>query len=198
MKIKITSLIPVLFALLLAQRGISQDGLDKKINNISGKVDKIVITSDGKEHVFEGDEANQLFKKMKEDSIENFVWTTTDDDNNKKKIVVIKTDGETETLNIDTNDDAIVIQTEKDIDSIEDGITKNVKVEIEDGNKKVTVTTKENGKEKTEVYEGKEADEFMEKMKSENGDIDIQINSEKDGKKVKKIIIKTEKEENSN
>lgn len=198
MKIKITSLIPVLFALLLAQRGISQDGLDKKINNISGKVDKIVITSDGKEHVFEGDEANQLFKKMKEDSIENFVWTTTNDDNNKNKIVVIKTDGETETLNIDTNDDAIVIQTEKDIDSIEDGITKNVKVEIEDGNKKVTVTTKENGKEKTEVYEGKEADEFMEKMKSENGDIDIQINSEKDGKKVKKIIIKTEKEENSN
>jgi hypothetical protein len=31
-------------------------------------------------------------------------------------------------------------------------------------------------------------------MKSENDDFDIQINSDKDGKKVKKIIIETETE----
>ena len=32
-------------------------------------------------------------------------------------------------------------------------------------------------------------------MKSENDDFDIEIKSDKDGKKVKKIIIETEKEE---
>ena len=55
--------------------------------------------------------------------------------------------------------------------------------------------TKENGEEKTEVYEGKEADEYIEKMKSENKDFDISIDKDNDGKKVKKIIIETEKEE---
>ncbi len=60
--------------------------------------------------------------------------------------------------------------------------------------RKLPVTTKENGEETTEVYEGEEADEYLEKMKSENDDLDIII--EKDnGKKVKKIIIETEKEE---
>ena len=72
---------------------------------------------------------------------------------------------------------------------------KKVKVEIENGNKKVTVTTNENGEQNTEVYEGKEADEYIEKLKSEHKDISISIDEDKDGKKVKKIIIETEKEE---
>ena len=69
-----------------------------------------------------------------------------------------------------------------------------MKIEVEDGNKKVTVTTRENGEEKTEVYEGTEAEEYIEKMKAENDDFDISIESKTDGKKVKKIIIETEKE----
>ena len=40
----------------------------------------------------------------------------------------------------------------------------------------------------------KEADEYIEKMKAENKDFDISIESKTDGKKVKKIIIETEKE----
>ena len=52
-----------------------------------------------------------------------------------------------------------------------------------------------NGEEKTKVYEGKEADEYLEKMKSENKDFNISIDKDNDGKKIKKIIIETEKEE---
>ncbi len=66
-------------------------------------------------------------------------------------------------------------------------------MEVEDGNKKVTVTTKENGEEKTEVYEGKEAEEYLEKMDAESDEFDI-MKEKENGKKVKKIIIETEKE----
>ena len=77
-----------------------------------------------------------------------------------------------------------------------DGIQKKVKVEIENGEKKVTVTTKENGEETTEVYEGDDAEEYIEKMKAENDEFNIEIKSDSNGKKVKKIIIETEKETN--
>ena len=70
---------------------------------------------------------------------------------------------------------------------------KRVKVEIENGQKKVTVTTKENGEEKTEVYE---ADEYLEKMKSEHGnEMLIEIDEDGSKKKIKKIIIEKEKKE---
>jgi hypothetical protein len=174
----------------------SQDDINEKINKINGTVDKVTIIADGQEYVFEGDQAEQLFKKMKNKSSHSFVWNTSDDESMKKKVIILDADGENEMIEIESEDDNVfILKTDKDFDKIDCGMTKKVKVEIEDGNKKVTVTTKENGEEKTEVYEGKEADEYLEKMKSENDDLDIII--EKDsGKKVKKIIIETEKEEN--
>jgi hypothetical protein len=79
-----------------------------------------------------------------------------------------------------------------------DEMHKKVKVEIEDGNKKVTVTTHENGEEKTEVYEGNEADKYIKEMNEKHsGDIDMFIEKDVDDGKVKqkKIIIekKTDK-----
>jgi len=88
----------------------------------------------------------------------------------------------------------VIVKTDGDFDDVSDGIQKKVKVEVEDGNKTVTVTTKENGEEKTEVYTGKEADEYIEKMKAENKDFDISVESKSDNKKVKKIIIETNKD----
>ena len=68
-------------------------------------------------------------------------------------------------------------------------LSKKVKVEIDDGNKKVTVTTKENGEEKIEVYEGEEADEYLDKMKSEHGnEMLIEIDEDGNHKKMKKIL----------
>jgi hypothetical protein len=77
-----------------------------------------------------------------------------------------------------------------------ENMEKNVKVEIEDGQKKVMITTKENGEEKTEVYEGAEADEYLEKMKSEHGnEMLMEIDEDGSTKKIKKIIIEKEKKE---
>jgi hypothetical protein len=173
----------------------AQENLDEKLKGIEGSVDKITITADGKEYSFEGDEAQKLFKNLKRSSSHSFVWNTTDDETGKKKIVIIDSDSDSDEIEIESDDDNVVIvKTDGDFDDVTDGIQKKVKVEVEDGNKTVTVTTKENGEEKTEVYSGKEADEYIEKMKAENDDFDISIESKTDGKKVKKIIIETEKE----
>jgi len=173
----------------------AQEKLNDKINKIDGEIQKITITADGKEYLFEGDEAEKLFKNMKRSSSHSFVWNTSDDESTKKKVIILDADGENEVIEIESEDDNVyIIKKDRDMDSESDGITKKVKVEVEEGNKKVTVTTKENGEEKTEVYEGKEAEEYIEKMKAENKDFNISIEENKDGKKVKKIIIETDKE----
>ena len=171
---------------------IAQDNLNDKIDEITGKVDKITITADGKEYTFEGTDAEKLFKQMKQDHTKSFVWNSSDDSG--KKVIILKTDDDEDEIEVESIDDVYIVKSGKDLSDVDEGMTKKIKVEVEDGNKKVTVTTNENGEETTEVYEGKEADEFIEKMKSEHGDMNIQIDSEKDSKKVKKIIIETESE----
>lgn len=173
----------------------AQENLKEKLNKIEGSVDKITITADGKEYLFEGDEAEKLFKDMKRSSNHNFVWNTSEDKSGKKKVIILDADTDSDEIEIESEDDNIVIvKTDGDFDDVSDGIQKKVKVEVEDGNKTVTVTTKANGEEKTEIYSGKEADEYIEKMKAENKDFDISIESKTDGKKVKKIIIETDKD----
>jgi len=196
MKLKFTLFILSLFCLLtIGHSTMAQNDLEDQLNEIDGSVDKIIISSDGEEYIFEGADAQKLFKKMKSSKSKNFVWNTSDDGSMKKKVVIVDTNGEKDVIEIDGDDDNVfIIRTDKDFDSIDCGMTKKVKVEVEDSNKKVTVTTNENGEETIKVYEGEEADEYLEKMKSENDDLDIII--EKDnGKKVKKIIIETEKVE---
>lgn len=173
----------------------AQENLKEKLNKIEGSVDKITITADGKEYMFEGDEAEKLFKNLKRNSNHSFVWNTSEEKSGKKKVIILDADADSDEIEIEGGDDNIVIiKTDSDFDEVSDGIQKKVKVEVEDGNKTVTVTTKENGEEKTEVYSGKEADEYIEKMKAENKDFDISIESKTDGKKVKKIIIETDKD----
>jgi hypothetical protein len=185
-----------LTSLLLSPVHLGQDKIEEKINEIKGTADKIVINSDGKEYVFEGKEAEQIFEMLKRKSNQSFVWNTTDDDKRNKKVIIFNSNGDKGLIEITCNEkDDIIIKRHDDPDNAEDDMTKKIKVEIEDCNKKVTVTTKENGEEKTEVYEGKEAEEYLEKMKDENRDLEISIDKDHDGKKVKKIIIKTEKEE---
>jgi len=172
----------------------AQEKLNEKIKKIDGTVDKITITSDGKEYIFEGAEAEKLFKKMKSNKSQSFVWNSSDD-STKKKVIILDADSDEDMIEVESRaENVVIIKTGGDLDEVSDGIQKKVKVEVEDGNKTVTVTTKENGEEKTEVYSGKEADEYIEKMKAENKDFDISIDSKSDGKKVKKIIIETDKD----
>jgi len=172
----------------------AQEKLNEKIKKIDGTVDKVTITSDGKEYIFEGTEAEQLFKKMKSNNSQSFVWNSSDD-STKKKVIILDADRDEDMIEVESGaENVVIVKIDGDFDDIEEGIQKKVKVEVEDGNKTVTVTTKENGEEKTEVYEGKEADEYIEKMKSENGEINISVDESTDGKKVKKIIIETDKD----
>jgi hypothetical protein len=182
--------------LVFVPSNFAQEKLKDKIDKIDKSVEKIVITSDGQEYTFEGKEADELFQKMKKGLSHKLVWTTSDSADDNEKVIIINSDGDEKEIKIETEgENKIIIKTDKDIDDDTNGIRKKIKVEIENGNKKVTVTTTENGEEKTEVYEGKEADEYIEKMKSENEDFNISIDKDNKGKKVKKIIIETEKEE---
>ncbi len=109
------------------------------------------------------------------------------------KKIIIKSDGGNEEVfefKTDGGDHAVWFSDEDNLQCIE----KNIKIEIEDGNKKVTITTKEDGEEKTEIYEGEEAEENLVKMKSEHGhEMLIEIDEDGNHKKTKKIIIeKTE------
>jgi len=176
----------------------AQNNIDEQINKIEGSIDKITITADDKEYTFEGSDAEKLFKRMKKYKSSSYVWHTSDDESSHKKVVTVRKDGDKEIVELEGDDeDIFIVKSDDDFEwNSSEGMQKKVKVEVQNGEKKVTVTTKENGEETTEVYEGDEADEYIEKMKSENDDFNIEIKSEKDGKKVKKIIIETEKEEN--
>jgi hypothetical protein len=100
----------------------------------------------------------------------------SDEDSDNDVLVFINENGDSDTLS-------------NNIDKVE----KKVMVTDNDGKKVVTVTSKENGKENIEVFEGKAADEYLDKMKDEKG-IDIKVDVDKDSKhkKIKKIIIEKE------
>ena len=59
----------LLFAVLLLSPIISfaQSDVKKMLKDINGKVDEIVIKSEGKEFTFSGDEAAELFSAMKKE-----------------------------------------------------------------------------------------------------------------------------------
>ncbi len=185
------SFLTVTSALFFSLTLFAQD-VEKRIKDIDGEVNKITITTEDGEYTFEGEDAVKLFKKMKS-SGNSFVWHSTDKDG-KKKIVFLDSDDKEHHVEVfgDDADEMIVIS--EDIDSDIDGVNKKIKVEVEDGNKTVTVTTKEDGEEKTEVYEGKDADEYIKEMNEKHGrDMDIFIENDSDGKvKKKKVIIEKE------
>ncbi len=191
LKTSVKIILPALIIFMLSSPGFAQENLKDKLSKIEGHVDKITISAGGEEFTFEGDDAEKLLKKMKADqtSSNTFVVRIDDADNKGTKKIIIKSgSGGDEVFEFETDggDHSVWFSDEENLANLE----KNIKVEIEDGKKKVTVTTTENGEEKTEVYEGDEADEFLEKMKSENGnDFQILIDENGNNKKTKKIII---------
>ncbi|MBU0474237.1 MAG: hypothetical protein KKF62_08735, partial [Bacteroidetes bacterium] len=144
--------------------------VDVDINDSdSGKVIIIKKNIDGKELIeeYKGEEADKLLKNH---SMGNGNMEFLSDDGELQIIMEMDSD---ELDWVSKGDSAEVM--------------KKIEVNIEDGVKKVTVTTTENGEEKVEVYEGEKADNFLEK---EHG-YKMIFNSMDDNKKVikKKIII---------
>jgi len=187
------------FFFLFGILSYAQEGLEDKIKKIEGDVDKVTISASGEEYTFEGVEAKKLYKKMKSSfsKSHSFMWHSNDDEfeHHDGELIFIDEDGNKQLIEIsEDGDEDIEIFISKDFDMDDHhGIEKKINVEIEDGNKKVTITTKENGEEKTEIYEGEEADEYLDKKKSKHGnEFLIEIDEDSKHKKMKKIIIKKE------
>jgi hypothetical protein len=183
-----------LFLVLSPILTFAQSDVNKMLKDINGKVDEIVIKSEGKEFIFSGDEAEKLFTSMKENKkVKQFSFITEDgkefsSDSMHKKIIIKNLDDDTE--------DEVLVFVDEDFDSDDADIKtieKKVIVSDEGGKKVVKVTTTEDGKENIEIYEGKAADEYLEKMKSEN-DIEVNVDVKEEEKTVKKIIIEKEVE----
>jgi len=195
LKTSVRIILPAIVIFMLSSFGFAQEDLKDKLSEIEGHVDKITINAGGKEFTFEGEDAEKLFSKMQSStkSSNTFIVKIDEEGGGGTKKIIIKSGGGSEEIyefQTDGGDHAVWFSDDENFE----GLDKNIKVEIEDGNKKVTVTTKENGEEKTEIYEGEEAEEYLEEMKSEHGhEMLIEIDEDGNHKKMKKIIIeKTE------
>lgn len=169
----------------------AQSEVDNMLKDINSKVDEIVIKSEGKTFTFSGDEAEKLFSSMKDNKLSGTVTLISKDgkiipgDSLNKKIIIKE-------LNNDNNKKEITVvvggNADEQLSDIKE-IEKRVVVTEDNGNKIVTVTTDEDGKENIEIFKGKAADEFLEQMNSETK---CNAKNEDDGccsKKHKKIII---------
>ncbi len=169
----------------------AQSEVNNMLKDINGKVDEIVIKSEGKTFTFSGDEAEKLFLSMKDNKLSGNVTLISKDgkiisgDSINKKIIIKE-------LNNDNDKKEITVvvggNADEQLSDIKE-IEKRVVVTEDNGNKIVTVTTNEDGKENIEIFKGKAADEFLEQMNSETK---CKAKNEDDGccsKKHKKIII---------
>jgi hypothetical protein len=189
-------LLPFLVLTVIASLTNAQNDVNKMLKDINGKVDEIVIKSEGKTFTFSGDEAEKLFTSMKEDKkMKHFEFINKDGkefhrDTLHEKIIIKKLGDD-----LDDDKDILVFVDESDSDNADmKKIEKKVIVSNENGKKVVKVTINEDGKENIEIFEGKAADEYLDKMKSDDH-CKIKINdSGCCDKKHKKIIIEKEVE----
>ena len=181
----------ILFILIFSSQSIllAQSEVDKMLKDITGKVDEIVIKSAGKEYTYSGDEAEKLFSALKENKkTRHFEFITKDGDvlladSLRKKIILKKFDRD--------QDEDIIVLLDKDDSDIEedvDKIEKRIIIDNDDAEKVVKVIIDENGKESIEIYEGKAAEDYLDKLESEE-QIEIEIDKKDEGQKTRKIII---------
>jgi len=167
--------------------------LNKKIKNIKGDVTKIVVTADGKETVFQGEEAQKLFKKLKPEAKKRVKVIMLDDDDDiscidDDKVFFFKGD--------DNKDVKIFMKKlDEDFDWTDKGdkkVKKEINVEVKDGKKKVTITTTEDGEKKVDVLEGEAAEKFLKEHEAK-GEHKMMFKN-KEGKEIKIFKKKIEKE----
>ena len=191
LKNSVQTILPAIVIFILTSTGFAQENLTDKLSRIEGHIDKITISAGGEEFTFEGEDAEKLFTKMQSHNKSSNTYLVKVDEEGGKgtKKIIIKSDGDMDEVyefKMKEGDNALGFSDEDNLQCLD----KKIKVETEDGKKKVTVTTKENGEEKTEIYEGDKAEEYLEKMNSEQGnEIQIEIDKDGDHKKMKKIII---------
>ncbi len=183
MKALLSVILMAAFCISITAQKVDKKEINKKLKELKGDVKEIVIKMDGKDVTFEGKDAEYLLKKIKET-------------NKEKKIKVYMTDDEScDTEFIDLSDmdcsshklngDSLSFKFNFDADC-DPGtcIQKRVEIKMDGDEKIITETTTKDGKDEVKTYKGKEADEFLKSIEKENG-----------CKTMKKIIIKTDKDE---
>lgn len=178
----------ILFLLSITLIAQKDKLLKEKLNEIRGNVNKIVISTDNSEMIFNSDEAAQLFKRLKSKRIKKHIqWISEDDfDSNGEDVFVFKSKSGGKHFSKHNCKDMMIFKHGNldDLDLIEENKTIKINVEEEDGNKKVTVTTIEDGETTVEKYVGDKADKYLENEDDDNEN--IKIIRKKITKKVKK------------
>jgi hypothetical protein len=172
---KINQLKTALIMLFLVL-GITLNAQDKeakdKLADLKGNVEKVTIKVDGKDVVFEGKEAERIASLAKATGeaklVQGFKLDESALSSAKKHVRIFKNGG----------DKQFTVISSDDLDMKAGENEKKVKVEIKDGKKNITVTTKKDGKEETKTYEGEEAEKFL---STEGGDGRVKVIMKKVG-----------------
>ncbi|MFA4923969.1 MAG: hypothetical protein WC557_07240 [Ignavibacteriaceae bacterium] len=190
------------FGILLSVGSFAQEkNLREKLNKIDGNVESIVIKTDKGTVTFSGEEAKSLMKRMQsKTSAKKIIILDNDDENSlfeeESDIKVDRLRLPMKKIKVFRNgapDGEIEINISDILDSpASNNVEKKVVVQNKDGNKIVTVTTKENGSEKIEMFEGADAENYLKEHKIEKGK--DAPSSKELKKKVKKIVIEDENE----
>ncbi|MFH1194140.1 MAG: hypothetical protein V1720_00430 [bacterium] len=152
----------IVFGAALVTLNAQDKKVKEKIKSIEGDAKTITIVTDEGTYTFESDDAGVLLGYIKDSGDDkSFNIYLNDEDNDKdNRVFVFKSDGD------DKDEKNFVIKKlDKDFKWEGDNEGDCIKIILneENGEKKLTVTTKKEGKEEVKVYEGKEAEEYLEK-----------------------------------
>jgi hypothetical protein len=201
MKKKIIFLTIVFAIISISTIAQTEKSINEKLKDVKD-AQKIVITTEKGNIIFDGTEAQELLDKMKSQNLNKKIRIISEGDS------ILTEDFE----GIDTDEDAFVWKTkdgckkiikhhgkgnkmmlfmdDDDMKMLDGKKIIKLNVEDENGEKTVTATTIENGEKKVETYKGKEADEFLNKMDQEhNIKVDLDVETDSIGQKSKKIWI---------
>ncbi|MDQ7816697.1 MAG: hypothetical protein RDU14_06680 [Melioribacteraceae bacterium] len=144
-----------------------KDALNSKLDQLKGKVEKLTVKVDGKDVVFEGKDAEDLAKKLRAfGKMPGMVWLSEEDgefEGNDGNVMIYKFRNKDDKMDWTAKSDE----------------NKKIEVKIEDGKKKVTVTTFKDGKEEIKTYEGEEAEKFLQENEKA-GKVRVMINKDGD------------------
>jgi len=168
---------------------VDKDGLSKKVKVeiINGKKEATIeTTKDGKKTVekLKGKEAEEYLKKNKVRS-KTFSWKDKDGKKIKMKRFKVKS-GNNVWFDKDDGDVIILKNKKKKHFKHNDSVEKEIKINVKNGKKEVTVTTTKDGKKIVKTYKDKDDEKYLEKLEHDD-DITVDI---KDKDNMKKIIIK--------
>ncbi len=187
-------LLITVFALTFSQTQ-PRKSIKEKLDKLKGEISKIVIQTDEGEVTLENDEAEDVFEKLN-----NFYggkgWTYEFNSDDDDKVFVVKMDEDGDDVSwIQDDSTKVMIKHNATLRKIE-GVEKTVEIEVENGDKKVTVTTvDEDGNETTQVYEGEEAEKYLDEHGEKEDVYMLKLDDKGSDKKKVKVIIEKMKEE---